>query len=44
MFELSTKTQVDKRFKMTELYKLIGASKEAKADAANINSVTLTKY
>ncbi len=42
MFELSTKTQVDKRFKMTELYKLIGASKEAKADAANINSVTLT--
>lgn len=42
MFELSTKTQVDKRFKMPELYKLIGASKEVKADAANINSVTLT--
>ena len=42
MFELSTKTQVDKRFKMTELYKLIAASKEVKADAANINSVTLT--
>ncbi len=42
MFDLSTKTQVDKRFKMPELYKLIGASKEAKADAANINSVTLT--
>ena len=42
MFELSSKTQVDKRFKMPELYKLIGASKEVKADAANINSVTLT--
>ncbi len=42
MFELSTKTQVDKHFKMPELYKLIGASKEVKADAANINSVTLT--
>lgn len=42
MFELSTKTQVDKRFKMPELYKLIGASKEVKTDAANINSVTLT--
>ncbi len=42
MFELSTKTQVDKRFKMPELYKLIGASKEVKADAANIVSVTLT--
>lgn len=41
MFELSSKTQVNKRFKMPELYKLIGASKEVKADAANIVSVTL---
>lgn len=42
MFDLSSKTQVNKRFKMQELYKLICASKEVKADAANIISVKLT--
>ena len=42
MFELSNKTQVNKKFKMTELYKLMGADKSVKADAANILSVTLT--
>lgn len=42
MFDLSSKTQVNKRFKLSELYKLIGASKEVKAEAANIASVTLT--
>lgn len=42
MFDLSSKTQVNKRFKLSELYKLIGASKEVKADAANVVSVTLT--
>lgn len=42
MFLLSSKTQVNKRFKLNELYKLFGASKEVKADAANILSVTLT--
>lgn len=42
MFNLNSKTQVNKRFKLNELYKLFGASKEVKADAANILSVTLT--
>ena len=42
MFELSSKTQVNKKFKMSELYKVIGADKAVKADAANILSVTLT--
>lgn len=41
MLGLSSKTQVDKKFKLSELYKLIGASKQVKSDAANIVSVTL---
>lgn len=42
MFELSSKTQVNRKFKLTELYKVIGADKAVKADAANILSVMLT--
>lgn len=42
MFELSSKTQVNRKFKMTELYKVMGADKTVKADAANVLSVTLT--
>lgn len=42
MFELSSKTQVNRKFKLTELYKVMGADKTVKADAANILSVTLT--
>lgn len=42
MFEFSSKTQVNKKFKLTELYKVMGADKAVKADAANIILVTLT--
>ncbi len=42
MFEFSSKTQVNRKFKLTELYKVMGADKAVKADAANIASVTLT--
>lgn len=42
MFDLSSKTQVNKKFKLSELYKLIHADKTVKADASNIASVTLT--
>ena len=42
MFELSSKTQVNRKFKLTELYKVMGADKTVKADAVNILSVTLT--
>lgn len=42
MFELSSKTQVNKKFKLAELYKLDGADKTIKGDATNILSVTLT--
>lgn len=42
MFELSSKTQVNRKFKMSELYKVMGADKTVKTDAANILSVTLT--
>lgn len=42
MFELSSKTQVNRKFKLTELYKVMGADKAVKADVANILSVTLT--
>lgn len=42
MFEFSSRTQVNKKFKLTELYKVMGADKVVKADAANILSVTLT--
>lgn len=42
MFEFSSKTQVNKKFKLTELYKVVGADKAVKADTSNILSVTLT--
>ena len=42
MFELNSKTQVNRKFKLSELYKVMGADKAVKADAANILSVTLT--
>lgn len=42
MFELSSKTQVNRKFKLTELYKVTSADKAVKADAANILSVMLT--
>ena len=42
MFELSSKTQVNRKFKLSELYKVMGADKAVKADASNILSVTLT--
>lgn len=42
MFDLSSKTQVNRKFNMTELYKVMGADKAVKADTANIFSVTLT--
>lgn len=42
MFEFSSKTQVNKKFKLTELYKLMGADKAVKADAAQVRSVALT--
>ena len=42
MFELSSKTQVNRKFKLTELYKVMSTDKLVKADAANILSVTLT--
>lgn len=42
MFNLSSKTQVDKKFKLSELYKLVQADKTVKADASNVASVTLT--
>ncbi|MGN0805760.1 MAG: DUF4391 domain-containing protein [Candidatus Coproplasma sp.] len=41
MFSFNSNTQVNKKFRLAELYKLMGAGKEVKADAANILSVTL---
>ncbi len=42
MFDFSSKTQVNRKFKLTELYKVMGADRAVKSDAANIVSVTLT--
>ena len=42
MFEFSSKTQVNRKFKTTELYKVTSADKSIKADMTNIGSVTLT--
>ena len=42
MFEFSSKTQVNRKFKTTELYKVTSADKSIKADMINIGSVTLT--
>lgn len=41
MFELSSKTKVNKKFRFAELYKMMAAGKEVKEDAKNISSVTL---
>jgi hypothetical protein len=41
MFDLSSKTQVNRRFRFTELYKMMAAGKEVKEDAKNISVVTL---
>lgn len=42
MFELSSKTQVNRKFRLTELYKMIEADKAVKADAKIIESIVLT--
>lgn len=41
MFELSSKTQVDKKFTMRELFKAMSADKSVKADAENISHIVL---
>lgn len=41
MFEFSSKTQVDRRFRLTDLFRRMKASKEAKKDAACIESIVL---
>lgn len=41
MFELSSKTQVNRKFRLVELYKMMGADKEVKSDAKNIISIVL---
>lgn len=42
MFKFSTKTVVNKQFKLTDIFKQINVSKEAKKDASCIEKVTLT--
>lgn len=42
MFELSSKTQVNKKFRLTELFKSIQADKTIKEDAKNITSIILS--
>ena len=41
MFKFSSKTVVDRKFKITDLYKQMGASKEARTDGTFIESVVL---
>lgn len=41
MFEFSSKTRVDRPFKMTDLFRQMNASKEAKKDAACIEKIVL---
>lgn len=41
MFNFSSKTTVDRQFKITDLYKQMSASKEAKKDGAMIESIVL---
>ena len=41
MFRFSSKTVVDRKFKLTDLYKQMNASKEAKKDGTLIESVVL---
>lgn len=42
MFQFSSKTNVNKNFKLTDILKQIKADKDVKADAAKINSIVLT--
>lgn len=42
MFDLSSKTQVNKKFKLSELFKLISADQSVKADARCVLSVVLS--
>lgn len=42
MFDLSSKTLVNRRLYLTDLYKIIGKDKEIRLDAKNICSVVLT--
>lgn len=42
MFDLSSKTKVNRKFRFAELYKMMGADKDIKADAKNIVSVILS--
>ena len=42
MFDLSSKTKVNRKFRLTELYKMMQADKDIKADAKNIVSIVLT--
>jgi hypothetical protein len=41
MFNFSSKTVVDRKFKLTDLYKQMSASKEAKKDGTMIESIVL---
>ena len=42
MFEFSSKTKLDKPFKLTDLFRQVNADKEVKKDAAGITGVVLT--
>lgn len=42
MFDLSSKTQVNRKFRLTELYKMMAADKDVKTDAKSIISVVLS--
>ena len=42
MFEFSSKTQVNKKFKLLDILKQIKADKDIKADSMKINSITLS--
>ncbi len=42
MFDLSSKTKVNRKFRFAELFKMMQADKDTKADAKNIESVVLT--
>jgi hypothetical protein len=41
MFAFSSRTEVNKQFKLSDLFRQMGASKEAKRDAAGIERITL---
>ena len=42
MFEFSSKTQLNRQFKLSDLFRQMNASREVKKDAAGIEKVTLT--